>query len=105
MTKIGVAGLDHAGLSTAILPAQRNDVAADEISRDRVDQVNDRQCPIINAERADLPAYKQLRPCATTDPAIVFKAGADLIVANRLHDEIRTVEARVFARDLFGSDA
>lgn len=105
MTKIGVSGRGHAGLSTAILPAQRNDVAADEISRDRVDQVNDRQCPIVDAERADLPACKQLRPCAMTDLAVAFKARADLVVANRLHDEIRTVEARVFARDLFGSDA
>ncbi|WP_278924196.1 MULTISPECIES: nucleotide sugar dehydrogenase [Pseudophaeobacter] len=33
-----------------------------------------------------------------------FKAAADLIVANRLTDEIRDVSDRVFTRDLFGED-
>ena len=33
-----------------------------------------------------------------------FKAEADLIIANRLTDDIRDVEDRVFTRDLFGAD-
>lgn len=93
------------GLSNAVLLAQRNDVVADEISQDRVDQVNDRQCPIVDAELEDFLAHKQLRLCATTDQAVAFKAEADLIVANRLTDDIRDVEAKVFTRDLFGGDA
>lgn len=34
----------------------------------------------------------------------VFKGEADLIVANRLTDEIRDVSGKVFTRDLFGED-
>jgi UDPglucose 6-dehydrogenase len=33
-----------------------------------------------------------------------FKAEADLILANRLTDDIRDVQAKVFTRDLFESD-
>lgn len=33
-----------------------------------------------------------------------FKASADVIVANRLTDDIRDIQEKVFTRDLFESD-
>ncbi|MPN29190.1 UDP-glucose 6-dehydrogenase [bioreactor metagenome] len=33
-----------------------------------------------------------------------FKREADIILANRLTDDIRDVEAKVYTRDLFGGD-
>ena len=33
-----------------------------------------------------------------------LKASSDLIIANRLSDDIRDVADRVFTRDLFGND-
>ncbi|MBN7787224.1 nucleotide sugar dehydrogenase [Ponticoccus gilvus] len=78
-TRIAVAGIGYVGLSNAVLLAQHNEVRALDISQARVDMINARQCPIIDAELEAYMAEKPLSLSATTDPAEAF-AGAEFVI-------------------------
>ena len=65
--KIVVVGLGYVGLSNAVLLAQHNEVIGVDISQDRVDKVNARKSPIIDAELSQYLANKNLNLLATTD--------------------------------------
>jgi len=77
--KIAVAGIGYVGLSNAILLAQHNDVVALDLIQEKVDMVNDRKSPIIDAEVEEYLATKELSLTATTD---AFKAidGAEHVI-------------------------
>jgi UDPglucose 6-dehydrogenase len=77
--KIAVAGIGYVGLSNAILLAQNNDVVALDIIQERVDMINNRKSPIIDAEVEEYLASKKLNLMATTD---TFKAidGAEYVI-------------------------
>ncbi len=77
--KIAVAGLGYVGLSNAVLLAQHNEVVAVDISEARVDQVNARHCPIVDAELEDFLAHRPLRLTATCDGDAAY-AGADYVI-------------------------
>ncbi|GGE26218.1 UDPglucose 6-dehydrogenase [Gemmobacter megaterium] len=77
--KIAVAGLGYVGLSNAILLAQNHEVTAIDISQDRVDLVNARRAPIIDAECEDYLANRPLKLRATTNAAEAY-AGANFVV-------------------------
>jgi UDPglucose 6-dehydrogenase len=77
--KIAVAGLGYVGLSNAILLAQHNRVVAMDVSRARVDQVNARRSPIVDAECQDYLATRDLDLTATCDPQEAY-AGADFVI-------------------------
>ena len=77
-TKITVVGIGYVGLSNAVLLAQNNPVTAVDVTPTRVDMLNARQSPIVDAELADYLATRDLDLTATLDgPAAM--AGADLI--------------------------
>lgn len=77
--KIAVAGLGYVGLSNAILLAQHNEVVAMDVSQARVDMVNARRSPIIDAECQEYLSDRPLNLTATTDPRVAY-AGADFVV-------------------------
>ena len=65
--KIVVVGLGYVGLSNAVLLAQHNEVIGVDISQERVDALNARKSPIIDAELSDYLANKDLNLSASTD--------------------------------------
>lgn len=65
--KIVVVGLGYVGLSNAVMLAQNNRGIGVDISQDRVDVVNARKSPIIDAELAEYLAEKDLNFSATTE--------------------------------------
>lgn len=77
--KIAVAGIGYVGLSNAVLLAQNNQVTAVDVDPERVAQINEGQCPIVDAELEGFLRGNALRLTATTDAAKAY-AGADFVV-------------------------
>lgn len=77
--KIAVAGLGYVGLSNAVLLAQHNEVVGVDVSAERVQMINSRQCPIADAELEDFLASRPLTLSATADAAAAY-AGADFVI-------------------------
>ncbi len=78
---IVVVGLGYVGLSNAALLARNHPVVAVDIDAGRVDLVNARKSPIIDAELEELLASGTLDLVATTDPAGAYRAADFVIVA------------------------
>lgn len=72
--KIAIAGTGYVGLSNAILLAQNNEVVALDIIQEKVDLINNRKSPIMDAEIEEYLTTKELNLVATTD---IFKAYKD----------------------------
>ncbi|WP_017667680.1 nucleotide sugar dehydrogenase [Sandarakinorhabdus sp. AAP62] len=77
--KIAVVGLGYVGLSNAVLLAQHHVVTAVDVSAARVDLVNNRKSPIVDAELEEFLAHKPLQLTATTDLAAAAR-DAELVV-------------------------
>ncbi|MGV6889373.1 nucleotide sugar dehydrogenase [Rhodophyticola sp. SM2404] len=79
--KIVVVGLGYVGLSNAVLLAQHNEVIAVDISQERVDMLNARKSPIIDAELSDYLSKRGLNLSASIDlkGSII---GADYVIVS-----------------------
>lgn len=78
---IAVAGIGYVGLSNAVLLSLRHKVVATDIQPERVDMVNRRISPLIDAEIEDYLKNKPLDLTATTDAEAAFKQ-ADFIIVS-----------------------
>ena len=79
--KIVVVGLGYVGLSNAVLLAQHNEVIGVDISQERVDMLNARKSPIIDAELSDYLSKRGLNLSASIDlkGSII---GADYVIVS-----------------------
>lgn len=81
MVNITVVGIGYVGLSNAILLAQHNDVIAYDITQHKVDQINERISPIIDAEAEEYLKFRPLQLRATTNKAEAFTTADFVIIA------------------------
>jgi UDPglucose 6-dehydrogenase len=79
--KIVVVGLGYVGLSNAVLLAQHNEVIGVDIAQERVDALNARQSPIIDAEISKYLAQEELALSASTDLEASL-GGADYVIVS-----------------------
>ncbi len=79
--KIVVVGLGYVGLSNAVLLAQHNEVIGVDISPERVDALNARKSPIIDAELSEYLIEKDLNLSASTDLKASL-TGADYVIVS-----------------------
>lgn len=77
--KIAVAGTGYVGLSLAVLLAQHNEVTAVDIVQEKVDMINAKKSPIIDAELTEYFGTKNLNLKATTDGRAAY-ADADFVI-------------------------
>ena len=77
--KIAVAGLGYVGLSNAMLLARHNKVVAFDVVPAKVEMLNNKQSPIVDAEIEHFLAHEKLDFKATLDAQEAF-GGADYII-------------------------
>lgn len=77
--KIAIAGTGYVGLSNAVLLAQHNEVVAVDIIEEKVNMINNRKSPLVDAEIEEYLAKHELCLTATTDAVSAYR-DADFVV-------------------------
>jgi len=77
--KIAIAGTGYVGLSNAMLLAQNHQVIALDVVSEKVELLNQKKSPIVDAEIEDFLANKTLDFTATLDKELAYK-DADFVV-------------------------
>ena len=77
--KIAIAGTGYVGLSNAMILAQNHQVVALDVVKEKVDLLNQKKSPIVDAEIEDFLANKDLDFVATLDKEQAYQ-NADFVV-------------------------
>lgn len=78
--RVAVAGTGYVGLSLAVLLAQNNHVTAVDIVTEKVDKINHKISPFLDAEIEKYLAEKELDLTATTDAASAYRDANFVVV-------------------------
>ncbi|HDU8586255.1 nucleotide sugar dehydrogenase [Vibrio alginolyticus] len=79
--KVAVAGTGYVGLSNAMLLAQNHQVVAVDIIQEKVDLLNNKRSPIVDAEIEHFLANKELNFVATLDKELAYKDAEFVVIA------------------------
>lgn len=79
--KIAVAGTGYVGLSLAVLLAQHHEVVALDIIAEKIDLLNNKQSPIVDAEIEDFLVNKSLNLTATLDKHQAYQNAEFVVIA------------------------
>lgn len=79
--KITVVGLGYVGLSIAVLLSQKYEVIGLDISKDKVEKINNKISPIKDNEIIEYLKHKNLNLLAATDKALAYRDAKVVFVA------------------------